>query len=725
MFRRGLQPPLALLFAAFLAPAVVVPAHAELPNSKTVLTPAVIPAMNTKEAEEALALTHSQRVWVQQGLNDLRFDVGAADGVFGPRSRAAIARWQSARGEAATGYLDAQAAAMLVEVGKVASSATPQTVRPDEATGTLNEALSSGDGRPVTGKPAPPSKPQKTARQAVLKTLNEALVLAPKIRDSRGRVRLLAEIAPLQAKAGDTPGAARSISEAFSIAQKINKHISRVEALSRIALAQAEAGDTPGATRSISRALSAAAKESRKMPRTPKIAPRTVEIALTHIAKAQAELGDIQGALSTVRRIRGSTQKHQRVTALVDIAKLRVAAGDTAGATRVISEALSIARLIQPPSGRSRALQERHSRSAQWVRAILLSRIAPAQAATGDTLGAARSISEALSYPHRGGVLFDKLLERIASAQADIGDIPGALSTMRRIGDAWYRASALVDIAQAQLEAGDSAGATRSIWEAVSAAALGSRDVLDRYFLFRRIAQTQAAIGDIQGALSTAGSFGNRNTRFKILSAIAKGQATAGDISGALDTARTRIVDDVIRAYALIDIAQAQIKPGKAKRAKSPKGSIGRNQIGDEFGRTSTTGRKLAVGCSSPVIFEDEGTVVLPSVDIVALPIGAGTITLEYQAYSIPDRFVVEVDGQIKIDTQYVGSSRYTVGQVNNVLDHYGYRRTSQSSIISPGRGTRSFRKSADFRQAVVRIYAPLKGTEWRVTLRFHDSSCP
>ena len=721
MFRRGLQPPLALLFAAFLAPAVVVPAHAELPNSKTVLTPAVIPAMNTKEAEEALALTHSQRVWVQQGLNDLRFDVGAADGVFGPRSRAAIARWQSARGEAATGYLDAQAAAMLVEVGKVASSATPQTVRPDEATGTLNEALSSGDGRPVTGKPAPPSKPQKTARQAALKTLNEALVLAPKIRDSRGRVRLLAAIAPLQAKAGDTPGAARSISEAFSIAQKINKHISRVEALSRIALAQAEAGDTPGATRSISRALSAAAKESRKMP-----FEFEVNMALIDIAKAQAELGDIQGALSTVRRIRGFTAvKLERVSTLVDIAKRRVAAGDTAGATRVISEALSIARLIQPPSGLSRELQEIRLRSAQWERVMFLSTIAPAQAATGDTLGAARSISEALSYAHRGGTHFDDLLDGIASAQADIGDIPGALSTMRRIGDAWHRASALVYIAQAQLEAGDSAGATRSIWEAVSAAALGSGKDWYRYFLFRRIAQTQAAIGDIQGALSTAGSFGDRNERLNILSAIAKAQAMAGDISGALDTARARIVDDVFRAYALIGIARAQIKPGKAKRAKSPKGSIGRNQIGDEFGRTSTTGRKLVVGCSSPVIFEDEGTVVLPSVDIVALPIGAGTITLEYQAYNIPDRFVVEVDGQIKIDTQYVGSSRYTVGQVNNVLDHYGYRRTSQSSIISPGRGTRSFRKSADFRQAVVRIYAPLKGTEWRVTLRFHDSSCP
>ena len=40
----------------------------------------------------------------QQGLRAEGFDPGGADGLFGPRTRAAIRRWQSSRGQ--TGYLD-------------------------------------------------------------------------------------------------------------------------------------------------------------------------------------------------------------------------------------------------------------------------------------------------------------------------------------------------------------------------------------------------------------------------------------------------------------------------------------------------------------------------------------------------------------------------------------------------------------------------------------------
>ena len=99
-------------------------------------------------------------------------------------------------------------------------------------------------------------------------------------------------------------------------------------------------------------------------------------------------------------------------------------------------------------------------------------------------------------------------------------------------------------------------------------------------------------------------------------------------------------------------------------------------------------------------------------------------MTLEYDAFSVPDRFVVEVGGQVVIDTRYVGSSNYTVTQVNNVLDRYGFRRTSQPSIITPGGGTVSFEKSTNSTSAVVRVYAPLPGTQWKVTLKFRGSSC-
>ena len=75
------------------------------------------------------------------------------------------------------------------------------------------------------------------------------------------------------------------------------------------------------------------------------------------------------------------------------------------------------------------------------------------------------------------------------------------------------------------------------------------------------------------------------------------------------------------------------------------------------------------------------------------------------------------------IDTQYVGTSN-SVAEVNAILNRYGFTPTSQASIISPGGGSRSFQKSAGVTSAVVRVYAPLTGTAWEVTLKFSGSSC-
>ena len=64
--------------------------------------------------EEALGLDRPTRRLIQQGLRNEGFDPGAPDGLFGPRTRAAIRRWQEARGVPPTGYLDSTAAAELL-----------------------------------------------------------------------------------------------------------------------------------------------------------------------------------------------------------------------------------------------------------------------------------------------------------------------------------------------------------------------------------------------------------------------------------------------------------------------------------------------------------------------------------------------------------------------------------------------------------------------------------
>ena len=68
---------------------------------------------NGPVVEEGLGLDRSARREIQEGLQAGGFDPGGADGMFGPRTRAAIRSWQSSQGVRATGYLDGASVAGL------------------------------------------------------------------------------------------------------------------------------------------------------------------------------------------------------------------------------------------------------------------------------------------------------------------------------------------------------------------------------------------------------------------------------------------------------------------------------------------------------------------------------------------------------------------------------------------------------------------------------------
>ena len=68
---------------------------------------------NGPVVEEGLGLDRGARQQIQRSLQAAGFDLDGADGMFGPRTRAAIRSWQSSRGVRATGYLDAASAAEL------------------------------------------------------------------------------------------------------------------------------------------------------------------------------------------------------------------------------------------------------------------------------------------------------------------------------------------------------------------------------------------------------------------------------------------------------------------------------------------------------------------------------------------------------------------------------------------------------------------------------------
>ncbi len=120
-------PLLAFVMAALVASGAV----AKTPRGFTVGTdpvlttrqaPAVLATVTTTAqdppaVEASLGLDRSARRLIQQGLRNEGFDPGAPDGLFGPRTRGALRRWQEARGMPATGYLDGAQAELLRTAG--------------------------------------------------------------------------------------------------------------------------------------------------------------------------------------------------------------------------------------------------------------------------------------------------------------------------------------------------------------------------------------------------------------------------------------------------------------------------------------------------------------------------------------------------------------------------------------------------------------------------------
>ena len=76
-----------------------------------------------EEVEGGLGLSREDRRLVQMGLSSAGYDPGPADGLIGERTREAIRRWQGSRGEAETGYLDADGAKELLGLGERAAAA--------------------------------------------------------------------------------------------------------------------------------------------------------------------------------------------------------------------------------------------------------------------------------------------------------------------------------------------------------------------------------------------------------------------------------------------------------------------------------------------------------------------------------------------------------------------------------------------------------------------------
>lgn len=120
----------------------------------------------------------------------------------------------------------------------------------------------------------------------------------------------------------------------------------------------------------------------------------------------------------------------------------------------------------------------------------------------------------------------------------------------------------------------------------------------------------------------------------------------------------------------------------------------------------------------------------------IVLGDGQGISGLTYDAFNVPDRFIVEWDGNIVIDTGYVGAISYDFGNdnrsnftasltgktdpVTNTVypDLVNFPDDGYPRVTSPGSGTASFakNKTSPF-GSILSIYGPQAGTAWNASL--------
>jgi len=150
---------------------------------------------------------------------------------------------------------------------------------------------------------------------------------------------------------------------------------------------------------------------------------------------------------------------------------------------------------------------------------------------------------------------------------------------------------------------------------------------------------------------------------------------------------------------------------------------------------TTTTTTTIAV-ISCGVLSSFSGGISYPTTQSITLTSATGTVVLNYNAISIPDRFIVDWNSSFVIDTGYRGDAVYDFGQVgrssftssltglidpitlNVYPDFATYPDDGYPRIVGIGAGTTSFVKNlASNTFATIKVYAPMSGTAWSYTM--------
>ncbi len=107
------------------------------------------------------------------------------------------------------------------------------------------------------------------------------------------------------------------------------------------------------------------------------------------------------------------------------------------------------------------------------------------------------------------------------------------------------------------------------------------------------------------------------------------------------------------------------------------------------------------------------GGQTFPRIIEIDLGTGIGIASLDFEAFNIPDKFIVFFDGIEVINTEYRGNA----GQQGALTSNLATRGLPNETIAGVGAGTATFNKDTTTNLAYVYVYAPLPNTQWNFTL--------
>lgn len=397
-----------------------------------------------------------------------------------------------------------------------------------------------------------------------------AVVAANEMRNTIKKNEALKMIAIVQAESGDLRGAKET-------ANGIRDWLTKEEALRAIAIAQAESGDINGA------------KE-------------TVELlslkvsALKEIARIQTRRNDIKGAKETANQIPSLKDE-----VFGEIAEAQVQNEDIRGAKETVGEialdmlskALALKKIAQAESGEeARETFRQAIRAANQieeffsVNAVVLRRIAKAQAESGDVPGAKETLSQARAFANemQNGSGKVSVLCQIAQTQVDCGELNDlfapAIAVAEQMENGVEKAKAFKEIVDYLVEE-----------EEISRVIEIAKKIENADYLKTDLIKSLANKGEITGAKAIAKQIKDQFTRENGLVEIAKTQ----NGSEAKETAE-QIHDAVIKGRAYMEIAKAQAQREEISEAKETVQWIGMDHLKDEALRVIAQNEEISPG---------------------------------------------------------------------------------------------------------------------------------